>query len=243
VGASLVPAGAGRGRRGRRRRGFETAEARCTQVRHAPWGARGPSADGRGFEPPEAVKRAPSAIASGRDARRAARRGTARGGVCALLEAGAGRCAALSFPRIKEHITMTSKQQGQHGSNEDTQRGRQASQSSDRGEQQGGRGQAAHGGGQHGSSSGRHASQGGQHGAHGGGARQSQQEDAGGGQHGGGRGFAGMDPQRQREIAAEGGRAAHASGHAHEFDSQEAREAGSHSHDRDRSGGRGGQQG
>lgn len=44
---------------------------------------------------------------------------------------------------------------------------------------------------------------------------------------GGGRGFAGMDPDRQREIAAEGGRAAHESGNAHEFSSEEAREAGS----------------
>jgi general stress protein YciG len=41
-----------------------------------------------------------------------------------------------------------------------------------------------------------------------------------------GRGFAGMDPQQQREIASEGGRAAHASGHAHEFTSEEARAAG-----------------
>lgn len=41
-----------------------------------------------------------------------------------------------------------------------------------------------------------------------------------------GRGFAGMDEDRQREIASEGGRAAHASGNAHEFDSQEARRAG-----------------
>jgi general stress protein YciG len=40
------------------------------------------------------------------------------------------------------------------------------------------------------------------------------------------RGFAGMDPQRQREIAAMGGRAAHRSGHAHEFDSAEATRAG-----------------
>lgn len=44
------------------------------------------------------------------------------------------------------------------------------------------------------------------------------------------RGFAGMDSERQREIAAEGGRAAHASGNAHEFNSQEAREAGAKSH-------------
>jgi hypothetical protein len=47
------------------------------------------------------------------------------------------------------------------------------------------------------------------------------------------RGFASMDPQKQREIASEGGRAAHASGNAHEFDSQEAREAGRMSHKND----------
>ena len=35
-----------------------------------------------------------------------------------------------------------------------------------------------------------------------------------------------MDPQRQREIASEGGRAAHEKGTAHEFTSEEAREAG-----------------
>ncbi|WP_268239677.1 KGG domain-containing protein [Deinococcus radiotolerans] len=40
------------------------------------------------------------------------------------------------------------------------------------------------------------------------------------------RGFAGMDPARRREIASQGGRAAHASGHAHQFTSEEAREAG-----------------
>lgn len=40
------------------------------------------------------------------------------------------------------------------------------------------------------------------------------------------RGFASMDPAKQRAIAAEGGRAAHAQGVAHEFDSAEAREAG-----------------
>jgi general stress protein YciG len=41
-----------------------------------------------------------------------------------------------------------------------------------------------------------------------------------------GRGFAGMDADQQRQIASAGGRAAHASGHAHEFTSEEAREAG-----------------
>jgi general stress protein YciG len=40
------------------------------------------------------------------------------------------------------------------------------------------------------------------------------------------RGFASMDREKQREIAAKGGRAAHAKGTAHEFDSGEAREAG-----------------
>jgi general stress protein YciG len=42
----------------------------------------------------------------------------------------------------------------------------------------------------------------------------------------GGRGFASMDEDRQREIASKGGRAAHKSGNAHEFDAEEAREAG-----------------
>jgi general stress protein YciG len=40
------------------------------------------------------------------------------------------------------------------------------------------------------------------------------------------RGFASMDPAKQKEIASKGGRAAHAKGTAHEFDSGEAREAG-----------------
>jgi len=40
------------------------------------------------------------------------------------------------------------------------------------------------------------------------------------------RGFAAMDPNRQREIASEGGKAAHQSGNAHEFTSEEARAAG-----------------
>jgi hypothetical protein len=44
------------------------------------------------------------------------------------------------------------------------------------------------------------------------------------------RGFASMDPQRQREIASQGGKAAHESGNAHEFNSEEAREAGRKSH-------------
>jgi general stress protein YciG len=40
------------------------------------------------------------------------------------------------------------------------------------------------------------------------------------------RGFASMDPAKQREIASKGGRAAHAQGKAHEFTSEEARAAG-----------------
>lgn len=44
------------------------------------------------------------------------------------------------------------------------------------------------------------------------------------------RGFASMDPQRQREIARLGGRASHASGNAHEFTPEEARAAGRKSH-------------
>jgi len=42
----------------------------------------------------------------------------------------------------------------------------------------------------------------------------------------GSRGFASMDPQRQRQIASQGGRAAHVQGTAHEFSSEEARAAG-----------------
>ncbi len=44
------------------------------------------------------------------------------------------------------------------------------------------------------------------------------------------RGFASMDPERQREIASEGGKAAHEKGTAHEFTPEEARKAGSMSH-------------
>lgn|SRR5688500_5680270 len=44
--------------------------------------------------------------------------------------------------------------------------------------------------------------------------------------HRSGRGFASMDAERQRAIASAGGRAAHRSGNAHEFNAEEAREAG-----------------
>lgn len=40
------------------------------------------------------------------------------------------------------------------------------------------------------------------------------------------RGFAAMDAEKQREIARKGGRAAHEQGVAHQWSSQEAREAG-----------------
>ena len=50
------------------------------------------------------------------------------------------------------------------------------------------------------------------------------------------RGFADWEPDRQREVAARGGRAAHARGTAHEYTPEEARLAGSAggrvSHDR-----------
>lgn len=41
-----------------------------------------------------------------------------------------------------------------------------------------------------------------------------------------GRGFASMDPERRRAICSLGGKTAHALGRAHEFTSEEAREAG-----------------
>jgi general stress protein YciG len=41
------------------------------------------------------------------------------------------------------------------------------------------------------------------------------------------RGFAGMDQAKQKEIASKGGHAAHEKGTAHEFTSEEARQAGS----------------
>lgn len=40
------------------------------------------------------------------------------------------------------------------------------------------------------------------------------------------RGFGSMDPDRQREIASMGGRAAHAKGTSHVFTPEEARRAG-----------------
>lgn len=40
------------------------------------------------------------------------------------------------------------------------------------------------------------------------------------------RGFAAMKPEEQKRIASAGGKAAHEKGTAHEFTSEEAREAG-----------------
>ena len=40
------------------------------------------------------------------------------------------------------------------------------------------------------------------------------------------RGFAAMSPEKQREIASKGGRAAHEKGTAHEWTTEEARSAG-----------------
>jgi uncharacterized protein len=57
------------------------------------------------------------------------------------------------------------------------------------------------------------------------------------------RGFASMDPAKQREIASKGGKAAHQKGTAHEWTSEEAREAGRKggmaSHRRKQQGGQG----
>jgi general stress protein YciG len=61
------------------------------------------------------------------------------------------------------------------------------------------------------------------------------------------RGFASMDRNKQREIASKGGKAAHQKGTAHEWTSEEAREAGRKggmaSHRRKQQEGGGGEQG
>jgi general stress protein YciG len=46
------------------------------------------------------------------------------------------------------------------------------------------------------------------------------------------RGFAAMSPEKKREIAGMGGRAAHAAGRAHQFSTEEARAAGKKRHQR-----------
>ena len=60
------------------------------------------------------------------------------------------------------------------------------------------------------------------------GAQQGQggQQAQGGQQRRSNRGFASMDPSRQKEIASKGGKAAHAKGTAHEWTPDEARQAG-----------------
>ena len=52
------------------------------------------------------------------------------------------------------------------------------------------------------------------------------------------RGFAAMDPARQREIARQGGQVAHKLGVAHQWNSDEAREAGRKGGQNSRGGGR-----
>lgn len=54
------------------------------------------------------------------------------------------------------------------------------------------------------------------------------------------RGFAAMDEDKQREIASKGGKAAHEKGTAHQFTSEEAREAGRKGGQASRGGGNGG---
>ncbi len=68
--------------------------------------------------------------------------------------------------------------------------------------------------------SGRSGNQGGQ------GNQGGNQGNQGGRENTSGRGFAGMDEDKQREIASKGGRASHEQGTGHEFNSEEAREAG-----------------
>ncbi len=46
------------------------------------------------------------------------------------------------------------------------------------------------------------------------------------------RGFAAMSPEKKKEIASMGGRAAHACGRAHQFSTEEARAAGKKRHQR-----------
>lgn len=46
------------------------------------------------------------------------------------------------------------------------------------------------------------------------------------------RGFAALTPEKKKEIASMGGRAAHASGRAHQFSTEEARAAGKKRHQR-----------
>jgi general stress protein YciG len=46
------------------------------------------------------------------------------------------------------------------------------------------------------------------------------------------RGFAAMSPEKKKEIAGMGGRAAHAAGRAHRFSTEEARAAGKKRHQR-----------
>jgi len=77
--------------------------------------------------------------------------------------------------------------------------------------------------------------QGGNHGNNQGGNHGGGNSNNQGGNHGdaSNRGFASMDPEKQREIASEGGKAAHEKGTAHEFTSEEAREAGRQSHKND----------
>jgi general stress protein YciG len=63
-------------------------------------------------------------------------------------------------------------------------------------------------------------------GANGRGSSQGGESSAGGRSGKSNRGFASMSPDRQREIASKGGRAAHEKGTAHEWTADEARQAG-----------------
>lgn len=56
--------------------------------------------------------------------------------------------------------------------------------------------------------------------------QQSNNEATGNQQQKSRRGFAAMNPEKQKEIASQGGRAAHQQGVAHEWNTEEARAAG-----------------
>jgi len=73
-------------------------------------------------------------------------------------------------------------------------------------------------------------------------SKQGEQGNKGGGKNSE-KGFASMDPERQREIAKEGGKASHEKGTGHEFTSEEAREAGKKGGEASRGGNQGGNQG
>ncbi|MGV3657458.1 MAG: KGG domain-containing protein [Chitinophagaceae bacterium] len=70
------------------------------------------------------------------------------------------------------------------------------------------------------------------------GAGNSRSGDDRGGRTASRRGFAAMDPEKQRQIARQGGKAAHQQGVAHQWTTEEARAAGRKGGQNSRGGGR-----